>query len=103
MTTPRKTDNDSYDTSKNVTCPQCGKEFYIPAMSMWTWKIAQRPPQTTEYRMLYFCSYNCRQAKRKSLAAEQAERDRVRNEERKKKAHEAYEAKKKEAEKHDEK
>ena len=30
-------------------------------------------------------------------AAEQAERDRVRNEERKKKAHEAYEAKKKEA------
>jgi hypothetical protein len=96
MTTPRKTDNDSYDTSKNVTCPQCGREFYIPAMSMWAWKIALRPPQT-EYKMLYFCSYNCRQAKRKSLAAEQAERDRARVEERKRKAHEAY-MQKKEAE-----
>ena len=95
----RKTENDNYELSGDMICAQCGREFFIPAASMWTWK------QRKAGKVLYCCSYSCRQALRKTVEAEAAFLEAEWEAEKKARRHEAYLRKKaaKEAEKHDDK
>ena len=60
----RKTENDNYELSCDARCAQCGKDFFIPAASLWTWKTVKAG------KTLYCCSYSCRQALRKTIEAE---------------------------------
>lgn len=48
---------DSNNYSRMAKCAECGKEFFIPCVSYWTYR---KPAwRATHEKTVYFCGWNC--------------------------------------------